>query len=374
MEQDYLLQLLALLRQQNGGVVLQQNGKSEAVVLSIERYYELMAKEERLEQPKTDSQTILVTGGAGYVGSYCIKRLLKHGHKVVVLDHNLTESKLQSIPAEAVIVDGDYGDQELLRELFGSHKIDAVFHLASSIEVSESFVKPDFYFLNNVVKSGNLFSIMSEFKVKRLLFSSTCGVYGAGQGLPLKETDELKPMNPYAQSKVLIEELLQYLANWDGFKITVFRSFNAAGCDYESKIISRHDSALVPKIIKVLNGEESQLVISGDKYQTIDGTALRDFIHVLDIARAFHLALDTPQDAQYEVYNVGSGTGHTVKQMLDVAVEVTGKMAPMVIGPQRVGDIPVSVSDTTKIKTKLGFVPKYSDPETIFKTTWSSIK
>jgi UDP-glucose 4-epimerase len=373
MEQDYLIQLLELLRQQNGGVVLQQNGKSQAVVLNIERYYQLLAKAPN-EELKTDPQTILVTGGAGYIGSYCAKRLLKHGYQVIVLDHHLTEQKHKTIPAGATVIEGDYGDQVLLREIFAANQINAVLHLASSIEVPESFAHPDLYFLNNVVKSAILFSVMSEFKVKRLLFSSTCGVYGEGRGFPLKETDPIKPMNPYAHSKALVEELLQYLANWEDFKITVLRSFNAAGCDEESKVTSRHDSALVPKIIKVLTGEEPQLVIAGDKYPTIDGTALRDFIHVSDIARAFHLALVSGQTEAYEVYNVGSGSGYTVKQMFDTAVEVTGKIAPMIIGPERPGDIPVSVADTTKIRSKLGFVAKYSNPETIFKNTWASIQ
>jgi UDP-glucose 4-epimerase len=381
MDSTYLEQLIKEVNARGGGIVLTLGGKSEAVVLNINRYNDLLKQASNTMTTSTISagtklkQAILVTGGAGYIGAHTVRQLLAQGYTVVVLD-NLSTGRREFVPPDVEFVQGDVGDREILRHIFTHFTIDAVMHFAASLEVEESVAKPGLYLKNNFINTAILAEAMAEHDVRSIIFSSTAAVYGEDQGaVPIPESAALQPNNPYGHSKYLAEKLLKYYSDYLGFRVTVLRYFNASGACLEGDLGDTHmNSHLVPIILEVAQGSREKIIVNGNDYPTFDGTCIRDYIHVLDVADAHILALQKlGVDDAYHVYNVGTGKGSSVEEMICAAAEITNRMVPMEIGPRRAGDAASTVADNAKIKADLGFEPKYSTIETIIKTTWNRL-
>jgi UDP-glucose 4-epimerase len=318
----------------------------------------------------TVHKTILVTGGAGYIGSHTVLNLRQHGYSVVVID-NLSTGQRSFVPDDVVFIEGDAGDIGLLRSVFSSYHIDAVMHFAASLEVEESVAVPVPYLENNLGTTLRLLAAMAEAGVTSIILSSTGAVYGDQVKMPIAETASLQPTNPYGQSKILCEQALEYYAKWVGFSATVLRYFNVCGAEPSGKLGDTHiNSHLIPIVLEVAQGKREKLIINGSDYDTFDGTCVRDYIHVMDIAEAHRLALENLGTPGLSTFNVGTGKGYSVEEITRAAAEVLNRMIQIEMGPRRAGDPPIAVADTQKIRTKLGFVPQYSDLETIIKTTW----
>ncbi len=376
--------LIAEVKQRGGGILLSVHEKPEAVVLTLEKYNELISESANKLISQSENQkisnsenekiscTVLVTGGAGYIGAHVARSLLKAGHKIVVLD-NLSTGKRENIPAEAKFIEGNVGDMNLLRDVFANEHIDFVIHMAASIEVGESVEKPGDYLSNNVLNTAVLLKAMDESGVKKIVFSSTAAVYGQQQEMPIRETASLDPNNPYAYSKFLAEKLIEYYCQFSGFQAVVFRYFNACGTDFDGSISSAHESHLIPNVLKVARGEKPHLTVFGNDYDTFDGTCVRDYVHVLDIAQAHTAAiLHMPELDNFSVINIGTGRGYSVEQVVNCASEILNRIIPMEIGPRRIGDAPVTVANDERMKNLLRFSLKYSDLETIIKTSWEA--
>ncbi len=343
-----------------GGLILNMDEKPAAVVLTIERYNQLL-----LGQTKT----ILVTGGAGYIGAHVVKELIKSGYLVVVVD-NLSSGKKENIPDSCIFVEGDINNKEILRSIFSSYKIFGVMHFAASIEVEESVRDPQKYFKNNTQNTEILLETMLEFGVNKIIFSSTAAVYGNQEQIPIKETARLQPNNPYGYSKLLAERVIKYYSNFLGIKAIIFRYFNACGCDFDGQIQATHTTHLIPLVLKTALGKTSEIKVYGNDYNTKDGTCLRDYVHVLDISKAHVLALNNFLEGDnFKVYNIGTGKGCSVLEVINKTSEVLNKIIPMQMAPRRPGDAEATVADNSKITNELGFMPQYSDLDTIINTT-----
>ncbi len=380
MDNQYLQELIAEVKRRPGGLLLTVAGTSEAVVLTIDRYNELM---QQLNQasPATQTQTagsasgvqkpltVLVVGGAGYIGSHAVRLLLKAGHKVIVAD-NLTTGTRSYVPEEAVFHEGDIGDSQFLDSIFDSYPVDAVMHFAASIEVEESTREPEKYFVNNTLGTVTLLRAMDRHGVKNIIFSSTAAVYGEPEKTPIAEDATLAPINPYGHSKLLAEQAIQFYTAYRGFHAVVFRYFNACGSDFDGKLLDGHISHLIPIVREVVKGERPFLTIYGNDYDTADGTCIRDYVHVLDIAGAHLAALPRLGGLEpFAVFNIGTGRGASVEQVAQATMEVTGRMITLEIGPRREGDPAILVADNRKLKEQLGYELQYSDLETIIKTS-----
>ncbi|MGA2666873.1 MAG: UDP-glucose 4-epimerase GalE [Patescibacteria group bacterium] len=317
---------------------------------------------------------ILVTGGAGYIGSHTIKNLLKEGFSVVILD-NLSTGFIQPIEIlkkkfnRLEFVKADLKSKEQLDEIFLKRKIEAVIHFAAKVSVSESVKKPELYYQENFINSVNLLEAMTKAGVNKFIFSSSCVVYGTPEYVPVDENHPTYPESPYGQTKLDFE---QYLAKVQNLKYVIFRYFNVGGSDPEGLLgkanFKRED--LIANIIKVALGQSSKLCIFGDDYETPDGTAIRDFLHVEDIAKAHILALNKVDQIARETFNLGSENGFSVKEIVQKAREVIKKEIPTEIQERRPGDIPISVASAKKVKAVLGWQPLYSRLDTIIKTDW----
>jgi UDP-glucose 4-epimerase len=363
---DYLQDLISQAEAQ-GGVILQLNNQSRAVVLTVDAYNELVLKSNAVgESIPKKKKTVLVTGGAGYIGSHVVHDLLFHGFDVVVID-NLSTGRREAVPDEASFIEGDVSDPVILREVFNAYSIDAVMHFAATLTAAT----PDEFLKNNVFATHNLLAAMAEAGVVRIIFSSSAAVYGNASSVPTSETAAVDPLSPYGYSKMLAEQAISFYAAHKGFSATVFRYFNVCGAEPSGQLGPNPNTpALIPLIVKVALGKESKLVINGNAYSTFDGTQVRDFIHVLDVARALRLALEDTHDG-YKVYNVGSGKGSSVEEVVRTAAEVLNRMIPIEVGPVRAGDPSISIADATLIDKEMGFKTEYSDLETILKTTWN---
>lgn len=309
---------------------------------------------------------ILVVGGAGYIGSICTELLLDEGHEVSVLD-NLTEGHRAAIDPRARFIEADLADRESLELVFTTVRPDAVMHFAASALVGESMENPSKYFRNNIANGLNLLDAMIGAKVKRLVFSSTCATFGPPERVPIDETLPQRPINPYGESKLAFERILRWYDQIHGLRFVALRYFNAAGASENFGEEHRVETHLIPNVLKVALGQKSHVEIYGTDYETPDGTCIRDYIHILDLSRAHILALDAPKS---EFYNIGTGGGSSVREVIEVCRAVTGHAIPIIEKARRAGDPPRLIAASEKIKRELGWEPKYQRLEAIIESAW----
>jgi len=312
---------------------------------------------------------VLVTGGAGYIGSVVTDHLLRAGHAVTVLD-NLIMGWREAVPAEAEFVQADMGDEGALDHLFSGHGFDAVMHFAALIEAGESVKHPEQYFENNSARTLTLLRVMLKHKVSRFVFSSTAAVYGEPQSIPIVEEHPLFPTNAYGESKLIVERMLGWFHSAHGLRYASLRYFNAAGATPARGEAHRNESHLIPLILQVPLGQREAFSIFGADYPTPDGTCVRDFIHVDDLAAAHLLALQGLEAHETLICNLGSGTGCSVREIVALARKVTGHAIPVIERPRRGGDPAVLVASSDKARSILGWNPKYSDVESILASAW----
>ncbi|HUQ85173.1 MAG TPA: UDP-glucose 4-epimerase GalE [Candidatus Limnocylindrales bacterium] len=314
---------------------------------------------------------ILVTGGAGYIGSFMVNRLLKEDHDVVIADSLERGSKL-FINERATFFEGDLLNKEFVSNLFTNNNFEAVMHFGAYISVEESMQNPGLYFTNNVQSTVNLLDAMKKHKIKHFIFSSTGTVYGTPQKLPVTENHPKNPENPYAESKLMVERILHWYFQVAQIGYAVLRYFNAAGGALDGSSGENHnpETHLIPNAIKsAIDNQPFNLF--GDDYPTSDGTCVRDYIHVLDLIEAHILTLKKLQEQNGEyIYNVGTGKGSTNKEVVEMVKKVSGQDFPINIKPRRDGDVAEIVADTKLIESELGFETKYSDLEMIIRTAW----
>lgn len=311
---------------------------------------------------------ILVTGGAGYIGSVVAAHLLDAGHHVVIYD-SLARGHRSAVPQEAEFVRADLADRDTLSSTISTHQIEAIMHFAALIESGESMETPATYFQNNVGGTANLLDAASSHGVERFVLSSSADVYGVPVRHRIQETDPLEPINPYGESKLLVERMLAWTEKVHGLRFASLRYFNAAGATPERGEDHRPESHLIPRLLAVALGQEDRVEIFGTDYSTPDGTCIRDFIHVSDLADAHLLALGALENGSC-TYNVGTGRGHSVLEVLETARRVTGHPIPWTKRPRRPGDSPVKIASPEKIQAELGWAPRLAELETIVDTSW----
>jgi UDP-glucose-4-epimerase GalE len=313
---------------------------------------------------------ILVTGGAGYIGSHTVRMLLKQGHDVTVVD-NLSKGHRHNVPAVRLHV-VDLADTQALVRLLREKECEAVIHFAAFIAVGESMREPARYFRNNVCGSLSLLDAMVQCGVKHLVFSSTAAVYGDPQSSPIHEDFPIQAVNAYGESKVMVETLLGWFDQIHHLTSVCLRYFNASGCDPAGGLGEEHEpeTHLIPLVLRaVLTGEP--FTVFGDDYPTPDGTCIRDYIHVNDLAQAHILAVNyLCNGGASEKFNVGTGTGRSVREIIRAVEEVTGREVPYRIGPRREGDPPALVASSTKLREHLGWAPEYEDLKAIVEHAW----
>jgi UDP-glucose 4-epimerase len=317
---------------------------------------------------------ILVTGGAGYIGSATAAAFLNAGHTVTVLD-NLIRGHREAVPEGAHFVHGDISDRGTLRTLFQMGKFDAVAHFAALMEAGESMKYSSLYFRSNVSYSQTLLEAMIENGVKRLVFSSTAATFAA-KNAPLNEDDPQIPANLYGETKLMIERMIAWHHRVDGLNYCILRYFNACGAmlDANGKVLRgeahQPETHLIPLTLQVPLGQRQNIGIFGTDYPTFDGTCVRDYIHIEDLASAHVLSLEAMDERRTMTYNLGNGQGYSVRQVIDTAREVTGMEIPTVELPRREGDAPVLVASAEKINDELGWVPRYRDLQSIISSSW----
>jgi UDP-glucose 4-epimerase len=312
---------------------------------------------------------VLVTGGAGYIGSVVGSELLRAGHEVVVYD-NLTRGKRRAVLLGAKLVVGDIGDRAKLTETLHAHRPEAVLHFAASSEAGESMNVPERYFRNNTANTLTLLECLLEHGPKRLVFSSTAALYGNPERTPIEENDPLRPSNVYGESKLLVEQMLAWFHRIHGLRYASLRYFNAAGAAGELGEDHRPESHLIPITLQVALGTRQQLSIYGTDYPTPDGTCVRDYIHVLDLAQAHLLALVALEKRDKLIYNLGNGQGFSVRQVVEVARRVTGRAIAAIETERRPGDPAVLVAGSQKIRQELGWRPQHAELESIVRSAW----
>lgn len=315
---------------------------------------------------------ILVAGGAGYIGSHMVKDLVEHGQDVVVAD-NLSTGHRDAINPKAKFYEGDIRDRKFLDKIFDNENIEAVVHFAAFSIVPESMSKPLKYFDNNTGGMITLLEAMRDHNIKYIVFSSTAATYGIPEHMPIKETDPQNPINPYGLSKLMMEKMMHWADKAYGIKFVALRYFNVAGAAPDGTIGEDHgpETHLVPIILQVAQGKRDELSIFGDDYNTPDGTNVRDYVHVMDLADAHILAIKYLEAGnESNAFNLGSSTGFSNKQMLEAAREVTGEPIPAKIAPRRPGDPDSLVAASDKARNVLGWDPKYDDVHDIIATAW----
>jgi UDP-glucose 4-epimerase len=315
---------------------------------------------------------ILVLGGAGYIGSHTVYELIDAGRDVVVADNLLTGFRAAVHP-KARFYQLDIRDQAALDALFEKEQIEGVIHFAASSQVGESMADPLKYYDNNLWGTTVLLKSMVAHGVKKIVFSSTAATYGEPETVPILETDKTVPTNCYGQTKLAMEQMMRWVSQAHGLRYVALRYFNACGAHPSGKIGEAHDpeTHLIPLILQVPNGQRAKISIFGDDYPTADGTCIRDYIHVSDLAQAHILALDyLLRGGENNVFNLGNGVGFSVKEVIDVARAVTGHPIPAETTPRRAGDPAQLVASSEKAKTVLGWNPQYADLTTIVESAW----
>ncbi|MDK2962317.1 MAG: UDP-glucose 4-epimerase [Eubacteriaceae bacterium] len=315
---------------------------------------------------------ILVCGGAGYIGSHVVEALLEKKYQVVVLD-NLSTGHEKAVPAAASFEKGDIRDTAFLNHVFAKYQIDGVMHFCANSLVAESMEKPILYYENNVAGTLNLLKAMVENNVLKFIFSSTAAVYGQPQTLPITEETLKNPTNTYGETKLAVEKMLPWFEGAYGLKFMVFRYFNAAGASTSKKIGEDHtpESHLIPLVLKTALGLREKISIFGTDYDTEDGSCIRDYIHVMDIASAHILGMEKLIDGgASDTFNLGQGQGFSVRQIIEKSKAETSKEFTVEEASRRAGDPAVLIAEASKAKKKLGWKPQHSDIETIIKTAW----
>lgn len=317
---------------------------------------------------------VLVAGGAGYIGSHTVKRLKEAGHRPIIYD-NLSRghgvvAKILDVPA----IFADLNDRAALIKALKENKIDTVMHFAAYAYVGESVEKPLMYYQNNVAITINVLQCMQECDVNRFVFSSTCATYGDPEKIPMTEDEKQKPVSPYGRSKLMVEEILKdYADSNKKFAFAALRYFNASGCAFDGTLGEDHNPEphLIPVVLQSLLGLRDKVTLFGEDYPTKDGTNIRDYIHVDDLADAHILAMQKLSDGQRMFLNLGTGRGFSVKEIIATAEKVTGKKVPLVIGPRRAGDAVALYADPSRAKQTLGWEAKYKEPEEIIRSAWN---
>ncbi|CEH30657.1 UDP-galactose-4-epimerase [Aneurinibacillus migulanus] len=317
---------------------------------------------------------ILVVGGAGYIGSHVVKELIRRGNEVVVLD-NLTTGHKQAIDKEAIFIKGNLGNKQDVSLIFEKYPVKAVMHFAANSLVSESVVNPLKYYLNNVVATFTLLETMLEYGIKKFIFSSTAATYGIPEQIPITEMTPTKPINPYGQSKLMVEQIVKDCAIAYSLEYTILRYFNAAGADETGTIGENHnpETHLIPIVLQHLQGQRKRISIFGTDYSTYDGTCIRDYIHVTDLAKAHILALDAMLISKgniHRTYNLGNGQGYSVRDIIRKCEEITGRKANIHYAERRTGDPAILIASSANIERELGWQPSYR-LEDIIKTAWN---
>ena len=312
---------------------------------------------------------VLVTGGAGYIGSVVTAQLLSKGCEVVVFD-NLSNSCKAAVPLRAKLVIGDTADHSALDRVFTEHRIDAVMHFAASIEAGESMKVPEKYFRNNTANTLTLLEAVLAHKVPRFVFSSTAALYGTPDRTPIEETDPLHPTNTYGESKLLVEQMLAWFHRIHGLRYACLRYFNAAGATPEQGEDHHPESHLIPLILQVALGKRDHVAIYGTDYPTPDGTCVRDYIHVSDLASAHLLVLDALREKDKLIYNLGNGRGFTVREVIETVRRVTSHPIPIREVERRPGDPAVLVASSAKIKRDLHWEPQFPTLEAIVRSAY----
>ena len=316
---------------------------------------------------------ILVCGGAGYIGSHAVYQLIKVGEEVVIVD-NLQSGHRSAINPAAKFYQGDIRDDKILDKIFTENKIEAVIHFAANSLVGESVEKPLMYFNNNVYGMQILLESMVRNGVDKIVFSSTAATYGEPEKIPIQENDRTKPTNPYGESKLIMEKMMKWVSRANSVRFVSLRYFNAAGAVEDGSIGEdhHHETHLIPLILQVPLGKRDHITIFGDDYPTPDGTCLRDYIHVLDLADAHILALNyLRKGGESNVFNLGNGQGFSVKEMIIAAEKVTGQKIKTEIGTRRAGDPAQLIASSDKAKKILKWKPQFADVEKVIETAWT---
>ncbi len=317
--------------------------------------------------------SVLVCGGAGYIGSHCVYELTSRGEEVVLVD-NLQTGHKKAIHPEAKFYEGDIRDFDFLNNVFKENQIDAVIHFAANSLVGESMQLPLKYYSNNVHGTQILLEAMVANDVKKIVFSSTAAVYGEPESVPILETDRTNPTNTYGETKLAMEKMMKWSDIAHGIKYISLRYFNVAGAHKNGLIGEDHnpETHIIPLILQVPLGKREKIMVYGDNYPTKDGTCIRDYIHVMDLIDAHILALEKLREGyNSDVFNLGSGSGFTVKEMIDAARKVTGHEIPAEIAERRAGDPAVLIASSEKARKILGWVPKFTDVEEVIKSAWN---
>ena len=309
---------------------------------------------------------ILVVGGAGYIGSVCAEVLLDEGHTVSIFD-NLSEGHRRAIDPRAEFIEGDLAAVDGIQAALTSFRPEAVMHFAASALVAESMENPSKYFRNNIGNGINLLDAMNATGVRQFVFSSTCAIFGPPERLPIDESLPTRPINPYGESKLAFEKILRWYGEIHGLRFVSLRYFNAAGASERFGEEHRIETHLIPNVLKVALGQKPHVEIYGTDYDTPDGTCLRDYIHILDLARAHILALSAPTSA---FYNLGTGGGTSVREVIGACGKITGHKIPVVEKPRRPGDPARLIAASEKIQSELGWRPQFQDIDAIIESAW----
>jgi UDP-glucose 4-epimerase len=315
------------------------------------------------------SERILVTGGAGYIGSVVVGQLVKRGLEPIVVD-DLSHGHRAALPSGTKLIVANIAEREALNQIFSEYQPAAVMHFAAFIEAGESMQRPEKYFRNNTANALTLLEVLLAHNVKRFVFSSTAALYGTPEKTPIEEEARLAPTNAYGESKLLVEQMLEWLHRIHGLRYSCLRYFNAAGAAGEQGEDHHPESHLIPIALQVAQGQRKHVEIFGTDYPTADGTCVRDYVHVSDLATAHLLVLEALKEKECLIYNLGSGDGFSVRQVIETVRKVTGHAIPAQESPRRPGDPAVLVASPEKIKRELGWKPQYAGLDSIVQSAW----